>query len=142
MKPAYAPDVLAAALPFMTRANADLLASGTYFIAETESFELVGCGGWTPQTPGTDVIVDKIGHIRHFATHPDWNGQGIGRALYEACEAQAAAAGITGFDCFASLNAEGFYAALGFEPVERIEVAMPRVSFPATLMRRKVPPPA
>jgi len=137
MKPAYAPDVLAAALPSMARANLDLLASCTYFVAETRNGELVGCGGWTQQVPGTDFIEGNTAHIRHFATHPDWIGQGIGRALYETCEAQAIAGGILRFDCFASLNAEGFYAALGFERIERIEVAMPGVNFPGILMRRK-----
>ena len=138
MAPAYDPDVLAAALVSMTTANADLLASGSYFVAKIATGELVGCGGWTRQVPGTGKITDNIGHIRHFATHPDWTGQGIGRALYAACEAQASAAGITEFDCFASLNAEGFYAALGFERVDRIEVTMPGVNFPSILMHRKI----
>ena len=106
MAPAYAPDVLAAALLSMTTANADLLASGSYFVAEPATGELVGCGGWTPQVPGTGEIIDDIGHIRHFATHPDWTGQGIGRTLYATCEAQASAAGIIEFECFGSLNAE------------------------------------
>ncbi len=138
MAPAYDPDVLAAALVSMTTANADLLASGSYFVAETTTGELVGYGGWTPQVPATGEMTRNIGHIRHFATHPDWTGQGIGRALYAACEAQASAAGITEFDCFASLNAEGFYAALGFERVDRIEVTMPGVNFPSILMHRKI----
>lgn len=136
MKSAYTAGVLAAALPSMTRANPDLLASGTYFVAQTDTDELVGCGGWTRQAPGTAVVEGDIGHVRHFGTHPDWTGRGIGRALYEACEDQAAAAGIARFNCFASLNAEGFYAALGFERVGPIEVAMPDASFPGVLMRR------
>ena len=138
MRPAYAPDLLTAAQPSMTRANPDLLASGTYFVAETQNGGLVGCGGWTRQVPGMDVVEGNTGHIRHFATHPDWIGRGIGRALYQACETQAASVGITSFKCFASLNAEGFYAALGFERAERIEVAMPGASFPGVLMRREL----
>jgi GNAT superfamily N-acetyltransferase len=136
MEPPYTPDVLAAALPSMTRANVGLLASGSYFVAENKTGGLVGSGGWTRQVPGTGVVDGNAAHIRHFVTHPDWIGQGIGRALYKACETQARDAGIIGFDCFASLNAEGFYAALGFERVERIEVAMPGVNFPGILMRR------
>ena len=50
MKPAYAPDVLAAALPAMTRAHLDLLASGTYFVAQTETGELVGEEGRSGRT--------------------------------------------------------------------------------------------
>lgn len=138
MKPAYPPDVLAAALPSMISANLDLLASGTYFVALSVTGEVVGCGGWTRQVPGTDVIEGNTGHIRHFATHPDWIGQGVGRALYTACEAQAAATGMVHFDCFASLNAEGFYATLGFERIEQIDIAMPHVDFPGILMRREL----
>jgi N-acetylglutamate synthase-like GNAT family acetyltransferase len=114
------------------------LPRGSYFVAETASGKLIGCGGWSRQLPGTGEISGNIGHIRHFATHSGWTGQGIGRALYDVCEAQASATGIAQFDCFASLNAEGFYAALGFERVDRIEVAMPGVSFPGILMRREI----
>lgn len=138
MKPAYNPDVLEAALGSMATANANLLASGTYFVAESDPGRLVGCGGWTRQVPGTGEAVDNVGHIRHFATHPAWIGQGIGRTIYAACEAQASEAGVMQFDCFASLNAEGFYAALGFDRIGRIEVAMRDVKFPAVLMRRTI----
>lgn len=138
MRPAYDPDVLAMALRSMTSANAAFLASGTYHAAETTDGRLVGCGGWTREVPGTGEVVENIGHIRHFATHPDWTGQGIGRSLYEACEAQALQAGVTQLDCFASMNAEGFYAAIGFERIKRIEVPMPGIAFPGLLMRRMI----
>ena len=138
MKSAYDSDVLSVALTSMTTANADLLASGTYYIAETDRGRLVGCGGWSRQVHGVGTVVDSIGHIRHFATHPNWIGQGVGSAIYTTRERQASRLGIIQFDCFSSLNAEGFYAALGFKRIRRVEVTMPKVTFPAVLMRRTI----
>lgn len=158
MKPAYEAATLNAALRRMTVANPQLLASGTYYVAETPHGQLVGCGGWTREQPGTRVrVADRPSaassiesghpaadegsraHIRHFATHPDWTGRGIGRALYERCEAEAGAAGATGFDCYASLNAEGFYAALGFRRIVELVIPMGEgVNLPCILMRRSI----
>lgn len=133
----YEPDALAALLPAITVANPQLLGSGRYFIAETADGTTVGCGGWSTERPGSGEPTEGLGHVRHFATHPDWIGRGIGRALFERCLAQARAAGVTTFECYANLNAEGFYRALGFVPVRPIEVAVsPERSLPATLMRR------
>jgi N-acetylglutamate synthase-like GNAT family acetyltransferase len=104
----------------MTRANPKLLSSGTYYVAESEAGSIVGCGGWTRERPGEDAQVGRIGHVRHFGTHPDWIRRGIGSAIFQRCREQARASGISELECYASLNAERFYAALGFE---RIAVA-------------------
>ena len=42
----YDSDMLASALPYLTKANPTLLACGTYYVVESESGNLVGCGGW------------------------------------------------------------------------------------------------
>ncbi len=118
-----------------------MLASQTYFVAEpdTEPKLLVGCGGWTHERPGTGELVEGLGHIRHFGTHPDWIGQAVGRSIYAACERQARAAGVTRFECYSSLNAEGFYAALGFVVAGRIEIELgPGLNLPSVLMRRSI----
>lgn len=123
----------------MTKANPSLLASGTYFIAETKTHATVGCGGWTHQKPGSGETATGMGHIRHFATDADWTGRGIGRTIYDCCERQARAAGMKSFECYASLNAEGFYAALGFTVVDRIELPMGDGLFlPSLHMRRPI----
>jgi GNAT superfamily N-acetyltransferase len=137
MRGAYDAAVLAAALGPMTRANPALLASGTYYLAELPDGSLAGCGGWTPERPGTGAVVAGLAHIRHFATRPDRLGRGIGRAIWQTCRVRAHAAGVRRFECYASLNAVGFYAALGFVPVRRMEVALgPDVAFPCELMER------
>ena len=116
MKDAYDADVLKPAIALMTRAQPALLESGTFYVAENDS--------------------GLIGHLRHFATHPDWAAQGIGKAIFEHCKAQAHAAGIEHFECLASLNAVGFYEALGFIRIRQIEVAMgAEVRLPSMYMR-------
>ena len=111
-------------LPLMTRPNPGLLASGTYYVAALETEQIVGCGGWTPERPGRGDVAPGLAHIRHFGTHPDWIGRGVGRAILATCEAQARRCGIRRLECFASLNAVGFYAASGFRSLRRVEVAM------------------
>ena len=136
MKEAYDADVLKPAIELMTRAQPALLESGTFYVAETDSGLIVGCGGWTREYPQDGTIQHGIGHLRHFATHPDWAAQGIGKALFEHCKAQAHAAGIEHFECLASLNAVGFYEALGFIRIRQIEVAMgAEVRLPSMYMR-------
>lgn len=137
MAAAYDRLLLTATLPFMTRANPTLLQSGTYYLSETQGGAIIGCGGWTFERPGGGDVVPGLAHIRHFATHPDWIGGGIGRDLYARCEDEARTAGAREFECYSSLNAEGFYTSLGFKSVKRIEIPMGReLSFPAVLMHR------
>ena len=139
MRAAYRDELLARTLPGMTRPNPALLASGNYYLAEPEPGLFAGCGGWSDVAPGSDRREPGIAHIRHFATHPDWTGRGVGRALYERCEADARAAGFTSFTCFASLNGEPFYRAVGFKTLRLIEVPMaPGVFFPSILMTREI----
>ena len=139
MKPAYDEVLLAPALKLMTRANPALLASGTFYIAEAQDGLAVGCGGWTLERPGDDVVEAGLGHVRHFGTHPDWINRGIGRAIYRLCEADARSAGITSFECNASLNAEKFYSALGFESIRRMDCELSSaVMLPGVLMRCQI----
>ena len=126
MRNAYEAGALELALPLITKANPALLSSGTFYVAETEAGEVVGCGGWTWERPGTGKVSKGLAHIRHFATHPNHTGQGIGKAIYGLCEQEARSSGVSTFECYSSLNAEGFYAALGFERVKRIKVPMKR----------------
>ena len=135
MAGAYPDTLLSAVLPLMTRANPALLASGTYHIAETAGGEIIGGGGWTPAHPASGEIAPETAHIRHFASHPDWLRQGVGRALFAACAAQAKRAGVRRFEVYSSRNAESFYAAVGFVRVGEEEVEMaPGLLFPTILM--------
>ncbi len=137
MSSSYAEEILVPALKLMTKSSARLLRSGTYYVAISSRAEIIGCGGWTLERPGSDVIEPGLGHMRHFGTHPGWIRQGIGRALGTKSFDAARAAGVEVLECYSSLNAVSFYTALGFETIRSIEVELaPNVVFPGALMRR------
>jgi GNAT superfamily N-acetyltransferase len=139
MAGAYPAWLLDRALPAISRANPQLLASGRYYLVESESGEPAGCGGWAEHPPGRPERDPKRAHIRHFATHPDWTRRGVGRMLYARCEVAARGAGFTWFECWASLNGEAFYASLGFRRLGRVEAPLScGVVFPAIWMERRI----
>ena len=123
MAPDYDPALMKTILPMMSAANPALLACSTYYVAENDGGEIVGCGGWTPEHPGRGDIKTGLGHIRHFATHPAWTRRGVARALMARCKAEARAAGIDRLECYSSLSAEAFYAAQGFRVLGPIDIA-------------------
>ena len=103
----YDPILFARALPVLTKANPALLSTRTWYVVEALGADdrLVGCGGWARQRPDMpNERVDPIlGHIRHFATHPNWTRRGIGRALFDRCVTDARAAGVCSFECYSSI---------------------------------------
>ena len=135
----YSSETLRSALPDMIKANPKLLASGTYYVAEAEQGNLVGCGGWTAANPESGEITEGEAHIRHFATHPEWVRRGIGTTLLARCLSEARSTGTRKLYCCSTLNAERFYRASGFDTVGPIEVPMgPSLAFPGILMSREV----
>lgn len=136
----YDSNILRLALPNMIKANPVLLASGTYYVAETEPGILVGSGGWTAAEPGSGEITEGEAHIRHFAIHPEWTRRGIGAALLARCFHEARSLGIRKLHCFSTLNAETFYRASGFQTIGPIGVPMgSTITFPAVLMTCEIP---
>ena len=139
MQAAYHTAILHDALPVMTRANPKLLASGTFYIAEYHCGRVVGCGGWSVEKPGSGAIEDGVAHIRHFGVHPEVAGCGVGRAIMGACIRAAKATGIKRLECYSSLNAEAFYAALGFQSVTSFDVWLGgKIPFPSIAMVREI----
>jgi putative acetyltransferase len=86
---------------------------GAFFVAERAD-RLVGVGGWSP-----DSLAPEIAWLRYLFVHPESAGRGIGRQLVEAAEAHARDHGRAGFRVWSSLNATGFYAALGYRRVRQ-----------------------
>jgi GNAT superfamily N-acetyltransferase len=131
----YDSDILRRALPHLSKANPTLLLSGTYYVAEWESGNLAGCGGWTAAAPGSGEIIEGQAHIRHFATHPAWIRRGIGAALLARCLRDARRVGVRKLLCLSTLNAEPFYRASGFDTIAPVDVPMgPGLRFPGLLM--------
>lgn len=136
----YDSAVLAEALPLMTRAHPGLLASGTYYVVTAGGGGPVGCGGWSVERPGSGETAPGLGHVRHFAVHPDWIRRGVGSALLARCVAEAAARDIVRFECNSSLAAVTFYRALGFAIIRPVEVELaPGVMFAGVLMEKQLP---
>lgn len=116
--------------------DTQLIADGTYFVAETEG-QIVGCGGWSKRSKlyggdqtkeGADSLLDpttEAARIRAFFVDPDFARRGIGRQIIEACEAAARAAGFTKLELGATLPGVPLYSAMGYRPIERIEHPMP-----------------
>jgi N-acetylglutamate synthase-like GNAT family acetyltransferase len=135
MRSCYDPELLEHVLPLITVAQPALLQSGTYYVAESPNGEAIGCGGWTRERPGSSEIKGGVGHIRHFAVHPDWTRLGVGKMLYSRCVLDARDAGLSQFECYSSLNGEVFYAALGFRKVADVNINISdAVSIPSVRM--------
>ena len=86
----------------LTKANPALLSTRTWYVVEAlgANDRLVGCGGWARQRPDmpNERVDPVLGHIRHFATHPNWTRRGLGRALFGRGVADARAAGTCSFE--------------------------------------------
>lgn len=144
----YADDVLVKALPLITKANEELLACGTWYVAQhAQTKQIVGCGGWTGQSPvpsnqdHNDKEYQGLPHLRHFACHPDWTRTGVASAIWQRSLADMAVAyngKVPTMEVFSTLTAIPFYEALGFEKVNPVEIPLQQGAclFPAMLMRR------
>ena len=91
----------------------DLLGEGGFWVAEQED-RLLGVGGWSP-----DSLEPDLAWIRYLFVHPAAVRRGIGRRLVERAERAACAAERPRLRVWSSLNAVGFYRALGFLPERR-----------------------
>jgi GNAT superfamily N-acetyltransferase len=150
----YTPTQIEAALKTVYGVDSQLIADGTYFVAETSgarggrasppgrmgvvygSSQIVGCGGWSKRktlfggdhwSGRHDELLDpshEAAKIRAFFVHPAWARRGIGSMILEACETAAKAAGFTRLEMGATLSGVPFYRAKGYESLENILVPL------------------
>lgn len=133
MSGAYPDDLLGRVLPVMTRAQPALLGSGRAFVVEGEG-RVVAFGGWSREEPGTGAIEAGLGHLRHFAVHPEAVRRGLARQIAAKCAGQALADGRRRWRVFSSLNAVPFYQSLGLAQVRIAEVTLGPVAMAVCLM--------
>jgi GNAT superfamily N-acetyltransferase len=131
--------------------DTDLIADGTYFVAEVDR-QLAGCGGWSRRStlygassytesrdpkmldPGVDAA-----KIRAFFVHPDWARRGIGKAILETCETEARACGFKFAEMMSTLPGVPLYAACGYSGDERVQVNVGEgVSIECVKMRKRL----
>lgn len=132
----YSPEQIEGALGTVFGVDTRLIEDGTYFVAEAGGV-LAGCGGWSKRKTlfgsdhgagREDSLLDPAvdaARIRAFFVHPDWARRGIGSRILEACEDDAARSGFTRFELGATITGERLYRVKGYEPIERIEAALP-----------------
>jgi GNAT superfamily N-acetyltransferase len=137
LRPDYPPSTLVIAIPIIARAQPALILSGRYYVAIGAEGRLLGAGGWSRSNPHGGRVADGHAHLRHFATDASAARQGIGRAVFDRCLAEAVADGVRRFECYATRTAVPFYAALGFRPVQAVDLPLrPGITFAAMHMLR------
>jgi GNAT superfamily N-acetyltransferase len=113
-----------------------LISDGTYLIAETESGEIAGCGGWSMRKtlfgsdhgPGREdtylnPTVDAA-RIRAIFVHPSFSRRGIGSLVLKACEDEATAAGFLRFEMGSTLTGIPLYKLKGYKELELVQVPL------------------
>jgi len=115
--------------------DTELIADETYFIAETETGELAGCGGWSKRKTlyGASIYAESrdsellnpetdAAKIRAFFIHPDFARKGVGTLILETCEREAKAHGFKSAEMMATLPGVKLYAARGYAGDEQVRV--------------------
>ena len=130
----YSPAQIEGALQSVYGVDSQLIADGTYLVAEAFDFqnqdsqkpEIVACGGWSKRktlyggdqyAAREDSLLDPkhdAAKIRAFFVHPKWARRGIGSLILEACENAAREAGFTRLEMGATLSGVAFYKAKGY----------------------------
>ncbi len=146
----YTPAQIEGALQTVFGVDSQLIADGTYIVAEAERnaiardeaapqpFELiiVACGGWSKRktlfgsdhwTGREDALLDPLrdaAKIRAFFVHPDWARRGVGSMILQACEDAARSAGFTRFEMGATLTGAKLFGARDYVAVKRISIPL------------------
>jgi GNAT superfamily N-acetyltransferase len=135
----YSPAQIEGALESVYGVDSQLIADGTYLVAETREgagMQIVACGGWSKRktlyggdqyAAREDSLLDPArdaAKIRAFFVHPAWARQGIGSLILGACEQAAIAAGFTRLEMGATLSGVAFYRAKGYVEIENQSVPL------------------
>jgi GNAT superfamily N-acetyltransferase len=148
--PDYTPAQIEGALQTVFGVDSQLIADGTYIVAEArrtaiaraeaahEPTELiiVGCGGWSKRktlygsdhwTRREDALLDPqldAAKIRAFFIHPHWARRGVGSLILQACEDAAKSAGFTRYEMGATLTGAKLFGVKGYAAVKRISIPL------------------
>jgi len=135
----YTPAQIEGALQSVYGVDSQLIADGTYFVAEISDSSrrrMVACGGWSKRKTlyggdqyarREDSLLDPVhdaAKIRAFFVHPEFARRGLGTLILEACENAAISAGFTRLEMGATLSGVPFYRARGYAEIENQEVTL------------------
>jgi GNAT superfamily N-acetyltransferase len=133
----YTPAQIDGALGTALGVDTQLISDRTYFVAETSSGIIVGCGGWSNRRTlfGSDHALVRendfldpardAAKIRAIFVHPDHARRGIGSRILEHCEQAAIAAGFHCFEMGSTLTGVPLYRLKGYQEREHIAVPLP-----------------
>ena len=146
----YTPAQIEGALNTVFGVDSQLIADGTYIVAQPEpnaiertgakhaqtELMIVGCGGWSKRktlygsdhwTGREDALLDPLcdaAKIRAFFIHPAWARRGVGGMILQACEDAARAAGFTRFEMGATLTGAKLFGVKGYVAVRPISIPL------------------
>ena len=146
----YTPAQIEGALKTVFGVDSQLIADGTYIVAEARSspeasapdsnataeWTIAGCGGWSKRktlygsdhwSGREDALLDPqrdAAKIRAFFIHPAWARRGVGSMILQACEEAARAAGFTRYEMGATLTGAKLFRAKGYVPVKSISIPL------------------
>ncbi|WP_439546190.1 GNAT family N-acetyltransferase [Sandarakinorhabdus sp.] len=143
----YSPAQTEAAIAHVFGVDSELVADGTYLVAEGTD-GIAGCGGWSRratlfggdryagrQSGLLDQAVDAA-KVRAFFVAPHAARRGVGAALLQACETAAAAAGFARTELMATLPGVPFYAAHGYHAAPTVTLDCGNIDVPFVPMHK------
>ena len=128
----YSHAQIEAALGTVWGVDSQLIVDGTYFVVGAPGGSILGAGGWSFRATrfGADAGPDRRPErldpardpalVRAFFVQPSQTRQGIGRALLERCEHEAAKSAFKSAELVATLPGERLYRTFGYVPIERV----------------------
>lgn len=129
-----------AELRFVISPDTQLIADGTYFVAETPDGVLAAAGGWSRRKAlhGGDAFkqehadanelldpATEPARIRAMFTHPGFVRRGLARRIFERARDGASAEGFRALILTATMPGVPLYQSLGFRIRRRYEDALP-----------------
>lgn len=133
----YSREQIDAALRGAFGVDSGLIKDGTYFVAVTDTDDIVACGGWSKRRTlfGSDAREDRdesnldprsdAAKIRAFFVDPAHARRGLGRALLERSESEAMSAGFAVFELMATLPGVRLYEKFGYQAGEPVIHTLP-----------------
>lgn len=135
----YSPEQIEGALGHALGLDTQLIADGTYFVAEPEEGEreIAACGGWSNRKTlfGSDHGPNRemgllnpasdAAKIRAIFVHPQRARRGLGSLLLKHCEDAAQRAGFRHLEMGSTLTGVSLYALRGYVERERVEIPLP-----------------
>jgi len=147
---AYSEQQVASALKYICRPDEQLIDDGTYFVVMVDD-TIAGCGGWSRRRKvytgsaaaiGEDELLDPShdpARIRAMFVRPAFARRGIGRAILQHSEEQAAAEGFRRLQLAGMHSAGTLYESCGYRAVGDAPVLLEDgVVLPCTLMEKEL----